>query len=261
MPSPFPGMDPYLEHPDRWPDVHTRLIVELGNRLSDRLAPRYVVAVEQRTYMMQPDELVFLGRPDVALIDSGSPGNLRPATLPFATPVVGTLPVPEEVRERYLEVRGVDTGEVVTVLELLSPTNKRPGKGRRLYERKRAEVLGSQTNLVEVDLLRAGRSMPALPLRESGRYRILLARGARRPRVDLYDFGIRDAIPVFPLPLRPGEAEPEVEVQAALEATYRNARYDLRIAYDRPPEPDLAPEDAVWARSRVGEGGGSSERR
>jgi hypothetical protein len=164
MPTPFPGMDPYLEHPLLWPDVHNGLIAELRNTLAPQLHPRYYVALEERTYLVEPAGLAFVRRPDVTVVGSPTPtasrtslgeaSSMRVATL---EPVIVELPIPELVRETYLEVRLAQTHAVITVLELLSPANKRPGEGRQQYERKRLQVLTTCTHWwVEIDLLRGG---------------------------------------------------------------------------------------------------------
>ena len=162
MLCPFPGMDPYLEHPGLWPDVHHGLIEALRDTLASVLRPRYRVAIEQRVYVTNMEGLFFLGRPDVSVL--GTKSSVRsavgaPATVAVIEPVTVEVPLPDRLREGYLEVRDVATGEVVTVLEVLSPTNKSPGEGRRLYEEKRLQVLGTRTHLVEVDLLRGGEPM------------------------------------------------------------------------------------------------------
>ena len=160
MPSPFPGMDPYLERPTLWPDLHLELIRAVRAALVPKVAPRYYVAVEQRTYIVAADPFdaaqgkphTFVGRPAVTVV---SPLE-GPAEPPVAVasvavlerPVTVELPLPDRIRQRYLEVRDVETHEVVTVIEILSPTNKRPGPDRQQYERKRLEVLDALTNLV-----------------------------------------------------------------------------------------------------------------
>ena len=101
------------------------------------------------------------------------------------------VPLPDEVRETYLEVREVGTDYVITVLEVLSPTNKRPGRGRRLYEDKRMEVLTTRSHLVEVDLIRFGEPMPLIDNGRVSDYRILVSRGDSRPNAILYPFGVR----------------------------------------------------------------------
>ena len=160
------------------------------------------------------------------------------------------LPMAEEVRESYLEVHEVGTGVLVTLIELLSPVNKLWGPGRQKYERKRSRVLASMTGLVEIDLLRAGPPMPygygPQPMSD---YRILVSRGQRRPRAQLVTFGVRNAIPVVPLPLLPGDAEPPMDLGAIQNALYDRAGYDLRLDYGKPPVPPLSEEDSAWAAS------------
>ncbi len=163
MPTPFPGMDPYLEQRGLWEDVRTRLIVAIADALSPEVQPRYRVAVEQRTYLafvgLNGDD--FIGKPDVAVVDGARAGQLAVSSAAASSmPRVVDLPVPEEVVERYLEIREVATGDVITVVELLSPTNKTAGAGRQEYENKRMQVLGSATHLVEIDLIRRGGPMP-----------------------------------------------------------------------------------------------------
>ncbi|MFQ5595359.1 MAG: DUF4058 family protein [Anaerolineae bacterium] len=247
MPSPFPGMDPYLEHPDLWPDVHHGLIEALRTTLALALRPRYRVLVEKRTYRVEPGELVFIGRPDVATIR-----KVREPAEPYTAPARGHLrtvqvPVPDLIEEGYLEVRDVASGEVVTALELLSPTNKRPGEGRRLYETKRLTILGSLTHLVEIDLIRAYEPMLVYGDGRRSHYRIMVSRSNRRPRADLYTFNVQDQIPAFKLPLRRGDEEPVVDVGQLLHELYDRAGYDLSVDYRLDPVPALEGEDAAWA--------------
>src|SRR5215475_15528314 len=160
VPCPFPGMDPYLEHPTLWPGVHNGLIAVLQLSLAPQLRPLYYIALEERIYITEPDQRVLVGRPDLAVIGPAEPeSTAQPA--PSVSPVLTVrVPLPDEVRETYLEVRETGTDYVLTVLEILSPTNKRPGRGRRIYEDKRMDVLATRTHLVEIDLIRAGEPMP-----------------------------------------------------------------------------------------------------
>jgi len=215
-------MDPYLESPELWPDVHNGLIAALRDELSPRLRPNYYVALEERTYLEEPGDEVG-------------------------------LPVGAQVRETFLEVRTANDGQVVTVLELLSPANKRSGTGRRLYLDKRELILSTRTSLVELDLLRAGKPMPTVRPRVRSDYSILISRGHRRPKTDLIPFGARDPIPPFPLPLRRGEDEPAVDLGKILRALYDRASYDLRIDDEREPVPPLTPADSDWARDLIRE--------
>jgi hypothetical protein len=240
-------MDPYLEHPDLWPDVHNGLVAALRDELSPTLRPRYYVALEERTYLEEPGELALVGRPDVSVVarsggaDTGAESRRAPAVVEVE------LPFAEPVRETYLEVRSVPAGEVVTVVELLSPGNKRPGTGRRIYLEKREIILSTRTSLVELDLLRAGERMPTRGPSPDSDYVILVSRAHRRPKADLFAFGVRDPIPKFPLPLRRGEEEPMVDLGRVLHALYDRASYDLRLDYGREAVPPLSAEDAAWA--------------
>ena len=133
------------------------------------------------------------------------------------------------------------------MIELLSSTNKRPGTGRRLYEKKRLAIFGSRTHLAEIDLLRAGEPMPMNGCPPDVAYRILISRAARRPRADLLVFGVREPIPAFQLPLLPGDDEPIVELNRLLHDLYDRAGSDLRLDYTPPPDSPLPAEDATWA--------------
>lgn len=253
MGSPFPGMDPYLEHPALWPDVHNSLIAALRDHLAPLLRPRYVVRIEERTYVADLDGLALVGVPDVTV--STRPVVSPPATGPLssAAPAASTtgvaveVPLPSVVRETWLEVRLPSGGQVVTTIELLSPTNKLPGEGRRLYESKRNLVLGSPTSLVEIDLLRAGEPMPLRGTTRRGGYSVLVSRGDRRPHATLFPFGLREPIPSFQVPLRPGDPEPEVRLRELLDLLYDRASYDLTVDYTADPVPPLEEPDRAWA--------------
>jgi hypothetical protein len=225
MPSPFPGMDPYLEHPDLWPEVHSRLLVAIADALGPQLRPKYRVAIETRVYADTGAELL-VGRPDVAVVPTATAEPLPSPPSPTATvvaPVMVEVPLPESIKERYLEIRAVGSGEVVTTVELISPSNKRPGRGRRQYEAKRLKILASQTHLVEIDLIRA---FAPLPMQGAGPslYRILVSRADQRPHAALY----------------PEDGDQVVDLQPLLNQIYDRASYDLAIDYSLPPVPDLA---------------------
>jgi len=247
VPSPFPGMDPYLEHPMLWSGVHNGLIAALQLSLAPQLRPRYYVAIEERLYITEPDQRVFVGRPDLAVV-SQSAAESTPKPSPSAASALSVqVPLPDEVRETYLEVRDTGTDYVVTVVEILSPTNKRRGRGRRIYEDKRMEVLASRTHLVEIDLIRAGEPMPVAGNGSASDYRILVSRGDCRPNATLYAFGVRQSIPPFALPLKPHDQEPTVDLGLILQDLYDRASYDLRLDYRGEPHPPLPPAEVAWA--------------
>ncbi|AFY32246.1 DUF4058 family protein [Calothrix sp. PCC 7507] len=250
MPSPFPGMNPYLEHPELWPEVHSRLIVAIADAIFPHLRPKYRVAIEKRVYQMTDGNSVLVGIPDVTIgryikATDKEPSNIAVASPP-AKPITVNIPIPEEVRESYLEVREVGTGEVITVIELLSPKNKRPGEGRKAYDTKRQQVFGSSTHLVEIDLLRGGEPMPILGNQIQSDYRILVSRSELRPRAELYPFNLPEQIPTFVLPLRKGDTEPLLDLQSVIQDLFDRAGFDLAIDYSREPVPPIGEDDIVW---------------
>ncbi|HRJ42651.1 MAG: DUF4058 family protein [Caldilineaceae bacterium] len=250
MPTPFPGMDPYLERPGIWEGVHTRLLVAISDALTPRLRPNYRVDIERRTYLavLKPDDLV--GILDVLVFEPAGPvvADPTPSYANGERPLLAEIPVPEEVVERYLEIRDTQTAEVVTVIEVLSPANKTNPTGRQEYNTKREKVLASRTNLIEIDLLRAGEP-PPIYWRQEQRcdYRVVVSRGWQRPRVEVYCVGLRQPLPTVPVPLRRAESEPGLELNRLLHELYDRAGYDMAVDYSQPPTPPLAEGDAGWA--------------
>ncbi len=255
MPTPFPGMDPYLERAGLWEEVHTRLIVAIADALGPQVRPKYRVGVEQRTYLavLTPDEYELVGKPDVLVAAprrQAQPVHATATAIGIA-PRVAQLPMPEEIIERHLVVRDVVTGEVIAVMELLSPTNKLTRDGRRQYTRKRMQVLGSATHFIEIDLLRVGEPFPFRVQDDDaqGDYRILVSRAQERPQAAVYLFTIRDPIPDLPVPLQPGDAEPSVALNRLVHDVYDRAGYDLTLDYQQaPPPPPIREQDVQWMK-------------
>lgn len=255
MASPFPGMNPYLKQPAFWSSFHTRLMVAIADAIEPQLSSHYYVDVETRTYQSdESDEELLIGIPD-AIVFAKQPDPSAPEVSAVKETVVATQPRPEtvavpmpiEIKERYLEVREMGTDEVIAVIELLSPKNKRAGEGRTAYQKKRRLILGSETHLVELDLLRVAKPMPILGVRSVSPYRILISRSQQRPKADLYGITLQQPLPSFPIPLKPDEAEPIVPLQSVFDQVYERARYDTRIDYHQPvPPPKLSDADQQW---------------
>lgn len=247
MAYPFPGMNPYLEQRSLWPNIHINLINGIQYALANRLPSPYYISAEERTYIAASDPDSFIGRPDVAIVGAPSvPITPDLAMEANGSPATVVLPVPDDVRERFLEIREILTHRVVTVIEILSPANKAPGEGRRQYEAKRQEVLRSATNLVEIDLLRIGQPLPARPPDQQD-YRILISRGWERPRGLLYSFDLPMPIPVVPVPLQKGEEELSLALGELIPQIYADVRYERRIDYTAdPPPPALTDEQSAW---------------
>lgn len=242
----FLGMNPYFEHPGIWPEVHYGLMGTLMRFLNPQLIPKYRVAVEKRVYM----DAVLVGIPDTVVFEKKESNvNDKPlanqSTALLSKPEIVSVPMSEEVTERYLEVREVASGRVVTVVELLSPKNKQPGEGRRQYSDKRQHLLATQTHLIEIDLLRTGSPM----LVEGGRasdYQVLVSRANERPAAARYPFDLKDSLPCFPLPLMAEDTEPIINLQTLLNQACEEAALDLAIDYGAEPVPPLSAADAQW---------------
>lgn len=251
----FPGMNPYLEDPDLWSEVHHRLITAIAIAISPDIRPKYRVAIEKRTYRMNTEDLILIGIPDVAVFSTEvnkqksdlSSSQTGVMTLPTENKsVTVTVPLPLEIKEGYLEIREVSTGKVVTVIEVLSPTNKKTKEGRKAYLKKREQLLQSDTNLIEIDLLRAGEKMPILSNIAEKDDSILIIRSHRLPKAQLYAFSVRETIPIFTIPLQPNEEEIELNLQNLLLEIYEQAGFDLTLDYSQNPVPNIASKDRGW---------------
>ncbi|WP_254721654.1 DUF4058 family protein [Kovacikia minuta] len=208
----------------------------LARSLNSRITPKYRAAVEKRVY----SDAVLVGIPDASVFQRGEKlDQSRTATETLSEPLTVNLPVTEEVQERYLEIRDVGTGRVVTVVEVLSPKNKRPGEGMVKYDSKRQKILNSTAHLVEIDLLRTGEPKQVVGGIPSD-YRILVSRALQRPAAELYAFNLRDALPRFSLPLQQGDEEPILDLNGTLDQVYKDAALELAIDYTQQPIPPVS---------------------
>lgn len=264
MSSPFPGMNPYLESPNRWPTVHNRLIVGLADFLTPLLLPKYQVDIDKRVYDVTGLNSLLIGRPDVTVQKSGNrhppltSDNSPNLAVIAKAPVRVAVPMQEEVREAYLEVKEVATQQVVVAIEILSPSNKR-GDGRNKYLEKRQQVFNSQTHLVEIDLLSQGEPLPLAEGVVESRYRILVSRSPTRPIADLYPFNLPEQIPIFPLPLRPEDEELSIDLQSLLHQVYKRSGYDYFIDYQQDVSLPFSDEELLWIDTVLKEKGWRTE--
>lgn len=254
MSSPFPGMDPFIEG-QKWEDFHHEIISVVRESLVPRVRPRYEVSVEERVYVeRQTNGRRGLIIPDVTMLElegKEAPAQEAGAAVPTVTvaPVVLTLPMPERKREAFLIIRERETMEVVTVIEVLSPDNKRPGAdGRREYLRKRETVLESDAHLIELDLLRGGERLPTVEPLPPADYYAFVSRAHRRPKVEVYPWTLRQPLPTIPVPLAEGDPDVALELQSVFTTVYDRAGYDYSLDYRRPIEPPLNDADAAWAQ-------------
>ncbi|MFO0950986.1 MAG: DUF4058 family protein [Isosphaeraceae bacterium] len=253
MPSPFPGMNPYLEQPSVWPDFHTEFLTSLRRILAPTLGPDYIVRLEQHIYVhdIPPGPRRLVGRADVALTEASNATAGSGGLGVLEAPALVNLPALDAERVPYLEIRDRSGQTLITVIEFLSPSNKRPGADRESYLAKRREILASPAHLVEIDLLRGGRPMPADD-RADADYSVLVSRAERRPQAEFWPIRLRDRLPVIPIPLRTPEADAAVDLQAVLERAFNGPNYEAYI-YQGTPEPPLTADDDAWAGGLLAE--------
>jgi PIN domain nuclease of toxin-antitoxin system len=250
-------MDPYLEEPGLWPDVHHRLITNISDQIQARLASGYRAVITPyatfESIEIAPARRVV---PDVAIIERESFGSAGGGAAvfedaPLTLPAVMTAPV-EYAR---IEIRTVRDQVLITAIELLSPANKRPGlDGAEAYEKKRQDIFVSSAHLLEIDLLRNGtrpqvaRRLPEAP------YFIFLSRAHSRPKIEIWPLSLREPIKLVPVPLRHPDPPVALDLGAAIHEAYRRARYDLEIDYgEPPPPPELSADDAAWLDAHLRE--------
>ncbi len=254
MATPFPGMDPYLEHPILWTGVHAGLISAIRHQLGPKLRPRYIASVEERVMIDIPQQQrvpdLWIQKNQVGSTLPRDSSQVSAATL--EEPLV--LEVPSEpVREYYIEIldRYQDM-KVVTVIELLSPINKTLGPGRNEYLRKREMTLQSSTHLVEIDLLRRGTRLPdfsAEQLEGLGQFDYLITVNRFQPGRNQYEVIPRQlhcVLPHFGIPLVPPDSDVGLDLQGALDQVYEDGSYMLRIRYDRPCSPAVDDKTQNW---------------
>ena len=257
MPSPFPGMDPYLEAQGLWESFHAELIACCSELLNQQLPDNYVAKIETRvTYLsvedrdtqLVPD--VLIGQERDGRKSSGPPlshdagvATIEPITIPFAHGEV-------EIRDRWVEIFSLPEMELVTIVEILSPTNK-AGSSRREYLAKLAALIDRPVNFVEIDLLLAGRRMPMAKPLPPGDYFAVVGRSSGTPNASVYAWTIKHALPHIPVPLREPDPDVMLNLREAIDLTYDRGRYARIMRYGRPMQASipLTVADREWAES------------
>lgn len=255
MPCPFPGMDPFIEG-QRWKGFYTRFTTVLGDMLMPQVRPRYVVEVQEYVYLAREDDAPErLIEPDVALVETGSqPAAILRSpsrTASLIAPVIHTVPVPKRYRQAFLSIWNRRSQNVVTVIEVLSPTNKKTGEERNEYLVKRTNVFCTPAHLVEIDLLRGGQRLPTREPLEAADFFAFVCRKERLPQVEVFPWTLRQPLPVIPIPLAGDDPDVSLDLQAAFTTTYDRAGYDYALDYRGDVEPPLEPSTADWVRSIV----------
>ena len=248
--NPFPGMNPYFEAVPWWREVHNSLIGEIRYVLRETLPARYRVTMEERAtivynpptdpprrYAIIPD-VTISGQRDLAEYPSGQlDGRSVTVVLPDISPAF----------ERFIQINIENRHEAITIIEILSPTNKHAGRGRDDYLQKRNQILNSSTtHLVEVDLLRDGIPMPVQGYEGNEPYRLLVSRNELRPSAELYPVGLRSRIPTIKIPLLDEDEEPTIDLSAILDDIYLRGYMGRNLDYGIDPSGPLDPDDRQW---------------
>ncbi len=222
MPSPFPGMNPYLEQPSVWEDFHSRFMTYAGESLATQVRPNFLVKLSVATF-------------DPALNQVKS--------------ILATIPDVEIERHAVIEIRDRLDRQLVTMIEVLSPSNKRYGPDREQYLLKRATMMFSSASIVEIDLLRGG---PRLPINDlpACDYCVTVFRKAKAPKVEAWPIGLRDELPVIPVPLKGDFADAKLDLKALIDRVYDAAGYEDYL-YESFPEPPFDQTDAIWAQAFI----------
>jgi hypothetical protein len=254
MKRPFPGMDPYLEL--HWRDVHHRLVTYATDQLQSKLPSDLIARMEEQVYV-EPHNLEVRGRiiyPNVRVTEhsalTSDEGGVAVAEA-IAEPLV--IYLPERTTEGYIEIREARANQrLITVIEVLSPSNKSEGKGRQLYRQKQDELLEAGVNLVELDLLRGGEWVMSVPEGEvpapyRASYCACVRRDCEPHKAEIYRFPLREPLPSIKIPLRKTDRDVAINLQSLIDQCYINGRYDS-IDYSVELEPPFVEADEAWVR-------------
>jgi hypothetical protein len=255
MASPFPGMDPYLEG-DLWQEFHDRLANQISVQLLPRLTPKYVALLAKR-YVFDRPSLGVLGLPPEQRIiyPDAHIVELREQAVAYQLTAAPMLelnsPMDENVPILSLEIRDVAERRLVTVIEILSPVNKR-GDGAREYVERRKDLLRTRTHLLEIDLVRRGGRIPLEGHMPVTPYYVFLSPFTRRPVTEVWAISLRERLPVVPVPLLPPDEDVALDLQAAVNACFELVGYERLINYNEPPPPPpFSQDDAAWIQEQL----------
>jgi hypothetical protein len=268
MGSPFPGMDPYIEARHLCDDFHHNLIGLLQAAIGEILPKRYVVRAGERSYVSltarnDRDEYEYRMQADVTVARTPTAAGEQSGAQPIPTalladaggtvdaefnPITMLALVRTEFHESFLEIReAYGDRQVVTAIEVLSPSNKRFGaEGWFEYLRKRRACLSGMVHFAEIDLLRLGRRMPMDDQWPQSPYYFLLCRKEQAPRCTVWPASYKRPLPSLVVPLLPPDPDVAVPIQPLIGTIYARSRYGTDIDYQQPLRPPLNPADQGW---------------
>ena len=257
MKSPFPGMDPYLE--TRWGDVHASLIIYARDLLNRSLPPGLLARSEVRAIVSAVE---FDGRdiiPDVSVIERGlsEPSTHGTDGVALADSLCLVLEAATEIKQRYLEIRDARSGgRIISVIEFVSPVNKRPGPGLEKYREKQQECIDGDVNLVEIDLTRVGDRTLIMPIerlspQQTATYVAIVRRALDRQHAWLYRLPLQQRLGGIPIPLRPTDRDIVLDLQSLVDQIFETGRYEFDLTYTEVLHPSLSRDDATWAAGMI----------
>ncbi|MEM7062398.1 MAG: DUF4058 family protein [Cyanobacteria bacterium P01_B01_bin.77] len=253
MPVMFPGMNPYLEHPDLWPEIHPQFVSALANLLQKQVSDRYNVIIRKRVYRVSGEDSLVVGQPSQ---EPCSGANAPDSQQPIPTYIA----VPQTIQEDYIEIIDHKIGTTVTIVETLTPQKKRPGRGRENYEQRCEAIFGGDTHFVEIDLLRGWEPISAYGPSDID-YRVLVSRSNQRPKAEMYTWQVNAPIPPLTLPIsRPQDGEGAqasctVDLKQALDDACAGSTFDFSINYERDPIPPLHSDANQWLATLLEQAG------
>jgi hypothetical protein len=263
MPSPFPGMDPYIEACGLWEDFHNHLVEQIAWHLADVAPNRYIVRTGKRSYLVlveSEEKKIHPFQPDVRIKTSRVGGKRgKKGGTAVAEPTVEKKPhvlrafIEEEHREKFVEIYETEPEmRLVTSLEVLSPSNKQPNsEGWELYQRKRQSILLSNVNLVEIDLLRGGQRLPMLDPWPTSPYVLMVARAGKPHACLVWEAYFQEPLPNIPVPLAKPDADLSLPLQPLLDTIYRRFRYEQSLDYTKELTPPLTAEESAWCQEHL----------
>jgi hypothetical protein len=250
-------MDPFLEVPGDWRDFHARFLNHCADALSDVLPENYLARIEEQFQILErPESVEQVRYPDVSITRTrptlppgvepapGAIGTITPVAVPLKTTLV------EEVMHRWVEIRRKPNWVPVTIIELLSPSNK-VGTGFLDDYRKHLDLLQQDLHLVELDLLLGGNRLPVEAELPGGDYFAFVSRVERRPWSEVYAWSIRDPLPTIPVPLLAPDPDVPLDLASVFATVYQKGRYERSIDHDAPLGSLLPPEHTEWVRSVI----------
>ena len=254
MPSPFPGIDPFLESQHFWEDFHPSFLTYCRDALNEILPAEYVAQLGERIRLVElSQKKAKLVLPDIAVIEEADKPSRRVAHRSKVAGVLTlepvTIPLPSvetEIRDVWIEIRRPPKRAPIAIIEVLSPTNK-SSDGFVEYKLKRTSTIRQKVHLVEFDFLLGGRRLSMGKPLPAGDYFALISRAERRPDSEVYAWTVRDRLPSIPIPLAPPDDDVVVDLGAVFTTAYSRGRYARLIDYTTPPSVLRKPEDRTWA--------------